>query len=141
MSRKLHAAVALGRLGGKAKSEKKTLACRLNARKPRPRKAGVDGVAGMTQPDLFTRQPAFDGATFEPAKDAERLTGQLATVRKYMRARYPVWRSLAELHERLNIPEASISARMRDLRKSRFGSYVVERQRRSPGTFEYRVRP
>ena len=36
-------AVALGRLGGlkggKAKSEKKTLACRLNARKPRKRKA------------------------------------------------------------------------------------------------------
>jgi len=100
----------------------------------------------MTQPDLFTRQPAFDGATFEPAKDAERLTGQLATVREYMLAAnlYAIgetWYSLAEIASGTGYPEGSISARLRDLRKSKFGSYLVERRRRSPGTFEYRVRP
>ena len=35
------------------------------------------------QPDLFTTTPAFDGATFEPEQDQERLTGQLATVRDF----------------------------------------------------------
>jgi hypothetical protein len=91
------------------------------------------------QPDLFTTTPAFDGATFEPEQDQERLTGQLATVREYMLA-IRLWCSLAELHGVLRIPEASISARLRDLRKPKFGSYLVERRRRSPGTFEYRVR-
>jgi hypothetical protein len=39
-------------------------------------------------------------------------------------------------------PEASVErprSALHDLRKLRFGAYAVERRRRSPGTFEYRV--
>jgi len=41
VSKKNRAAVALGRLGGKAKTEKKAAAARANARKPRPRRKPV----------------------------------------------------------------------------------------------------
>jgi hypothetical protein len=50
------------------------------------------------------------------------------------------WRTLAEIETATGFPQASISARLRDLRKPKFGPYIVERQRRRPGTWEYRVR-
>jgi predicted ArsR family transcriptional regulator len=52
------------------------------------------------------------------------------------------WRTLREIADALTIPEASASARLRDLRKERFGNYQVERQRRGEGRkglFEYRM--
>ena len=36
----------IGRKGGQAKSERKTLACRANAKLPRTRKNGASGTAG-----------------------------------------------------------------------------------------------
>jgi len=36
-------------------------------------------------------------------------------------------------------PEASVSARLRDLRKEKFGGHVVERRAVKRGLFEYRV--
>lgn len=50
------------------------------------------------------------------------------------------WHTLPEIAAGTGDPEASISARLRDLRKPRFGSYVVDRRRRSQGLFEYRLR-
>ncbi len=79
----------------------------------------------------------FDGATFEPELDGERLSGQLERVRAAMLD--GAWRSLAELAARTGAPEASVSSRLRDLRKARFGAHIVERRRRGPGLFEYRM--
>jgi RIO-like serine/threonine protein kinase len=94
----------------------------------------------MTQGTLFTVQPTFDGSTFEPEVDADRLTRQLDIVQRYMLQESDhQWRSLREISQFTEMPEASISARLRDLRKPRFGGYLVERRRRSAGTFEYRV--
>lgn len=84
----------------------------------------------------------FDGATFNAEHDEARLLGQLVRVRTLMLD--GVWRTLSEISVATGAPEASISARLRDLRKTKFGSYVVESQprgERAAGLWEYRVLP
>jgi hypothetical protein len=49
------------------------------------------------------------------------------------------WRTLEGIRSTVGGSEAGISARLRDLRKPRFGGYGVERRRVSGGLFEYRV--
>ena len=82
----------------------------------------------------------FDGETYEPDKDFVRLTGQLGRVYEFMRdAR---WHTIPEISVGAEGSEASVSARLRDLRKKKFGSHTVERRRRGEGRsgfFEYRL--
>lgn len=80
----------------------------------------------------------FSGTTFDPAKDGKRLGRQLAAVRDLM-VEYGLWLSLAQIEDCTGYPQASISARLRDLRKEQFGGFRVQRRRRSAGTWEYRV--
>lgn len=119
----------------------------------RPKPSTDDQLAGT----MFDAEPApvaikvpaapdFDGAAFEHGKDQDRLKRQLDRVVRVMRDGH--WRTYAEIAEATRDPEtgetdpeASISARLRDLRKEKFGGYTVERRRRSKGLFEYRVRP
>ena len=89
------------------------------------------------QPSIFDVRPPFDGPDLTPS-DTTRLTAQLARVRTYMLS-HGAWKSLAEIAQATGEPEASVSARLRDCRKVKHGGYSVERRRRSPGTFEYRV--
>lgn len=93
----------------------------------------------MTEPTLFDTLPRFDGATFDPALDGERLRRQLGRVFDLMRD--GAWRSLAEIAAATGDGEASISARLRDLKKPKFGAYLVERRRESGGLWRYRVLP
>lgn len=82
----------------------------------------------------------FDGPTYEPALDRDRLGRQLKKV-LYLMADQK-WRTLAEIEAALWEPQASISARLRDLRKPRNGGYTIERRRRGEaawGIFEYRM--
>lgn len=85
----------------------------------------------------------FDGETYDPKVDQPRLARQLERVRDHMLT--VDWLTLQEIASATGgYPEASISARLRDLRKVRFGSYEVVRRRRGNvkrGHFEYRVRP
>ena len=84
----------------------------------------------------------YGGKTFDPALDEERLNEQ--TVRIYRLMNDSTWRTLAEISAETHDPEASVSARLRDLRKENFGSFVVERRRRglaSGGLWEYRLLP
>ncbi len=81
----------------------------------------------------------FDGVTYEPTFDATRLRGEMAHV--YHTMKDGQWRTLGEIR-RQQYSEAGISARLRDLRKERFGSHTIERRRRgdaSRGLFEYRL--
>lgn len=92
------------------------------------------------------RELVFDGPDVTPA-DAKRLSHQHARVLKVMRGGH--WLTLAEIskgtawgkepHER--DPEPSVSARLRDLRKPRFGGYRIERRRRKVrgAQWEYRL--
>jgi hypothetical protein len=82
----------------------------------------------------------FDGSTYEPEHDRARLTGQALRVFELMLD--GEWRTLAEIEEITGDPQASISARLRDFRKPRFGSYHVARRRRGNphrGLFEYQL--
>lgn len=81
--------------------------------------------------------PLFDGLTYEPAKDKERLSRQIVQVRHMMQDGR--WRTLHDISVATGFPEASVSARLRDLRKERFGAWTVERRRCERGLWQYRV--
>jgi biotin operon repressor len=84
----------------------------------------------------------FDGDTYEPEFDQERLATQMGRV--WLALREGEWLSLREIADRVDAPEASVSARIRDLRKQRFGSHEVARRHRGErgsGLFEYQLAP
>lgn len=82
----------------------------------------------------------FNGSDYEPELDKKRLTGQILRIYELMRdGRY---RTLDEIARLTGDPAASISAQLRNLRKERFGSHTVLRQRRGDrtrGLFEYKL--
>ena len=84
----------------------------------------------------------FDGATFDENLDGERLSTLLVRVRSYMLN--GGWATLSEIATASAAgSEASVSARLRDLRTEKFGSFTVDRRRRGDpknGLHEYRVR-
>jgi len=88
----------------------------------------------MTQLDLLAQ---FDGATYEPNRDGNRLRSQLQRVRVLMLDGH--WRTLPEIAQRIGGSEAAVSARLRDLRKERNGGYTVNRRHIENGLFEYQV--
>lgn len=52
-------------------------------------------------------------------------------------------RTLSDIEKATGEPQASISARLRDFRKAKFGAWVVQRRRLKAdgGTYAYRVLP
>jgi len=82
---------------------------------------------------------SFGGSTFDEGLDGDRLRIQLAVVWRVMSDGQ--WRTLEQLSREADAPEASVSARLRDFRKEKFGGYIVERQRipNGNGLHIYRV--
>jgi hypothetical protein len=95
----------------------------------------------MYQCDLFANGTPFlaDGVTFDREADSARLGRLMAAVERAMGNRQ--WWTLAGLSRATGGPEASVSARIRDLRKPRFGGHTVERRRCANGLWEYRLTP
>lgn len=81
----------------------------------------------------------FDGETYDEDRDGERLGAQLLAVRDAFLDRQ--WHYLADLATAAHASEASVSARIRDLRKRRFGGYTIEREYVSGGLWRYRMIP
>ena len=79
----------------------------------------------------------FDGETVEPERDCPRLSRQLDLVRELMLD--GAWRSLATIALEVGGSEAGVSARLRDLRKPRFGEWTVQREYQDNGLWLYRV--
>ena len=87
----------------------------------------------------------FGGRTFDAKLDAERLGAQLTRVIQAMSD--GKWRTLSEIQSRIlsqhskRDPEASLSARLRDIRKN-WGEQAMESRRRVEdgvdGLWEYR---
>lgn len=95
------------------------------------------------QKDLLGDPPQFDGKTYDPALDEDRLRTQLGRVYELMLDGdwYQLsWiKNLIDYSYLTNCSEAGISARIRDLRKPKFGNYVIERRRVEGGLWEYRM--
>ena len=81
----------------------------------------------------------FDGATFDRERDGERLGRQMEAVKRLMLDGQ--WRTLADIADYAQGSEAACSARLRDLRKIRYGCFVVHRRYKANGVWEYRVEP
>ena len=96
-------------------------------------------------PGLFMLQiqemtpPRFDGATYQAEKDQARLGAQLKRVLAVLQSNDRWW-ALRDIAFLTGDPEASISARLRDLRKPRNGGYEVEHRRRTDAQWEYKLR-
>jgi hypothetical protein len=88
-------------------------------------------------------EPDFDGETYDPAIDKPRLQIQLEAVRALMRD--GKWRTLSEILAGIGGvgSEGGVGARLRDLRKTKFGGLDIERRRRAEaeGLWEYRYDP
>jgi len=81
---------------------------------------------------------SFDGATFSESRDGSRLASQLADVRTCLRD--GCWWGLDDIQSRTGHPQASISARIRDLRKTRNGAHTIERRYLHNGLWQYRLK-
>lgn len=90
------------------------------------------------QPSLFDEPVYFDGETYDPALDKNRLKTLLGRVFDFM-GDYR-WHTLGEIQRSCGGSEAGVSARLRDLRKARFGSYTVHRKRVDEGLWVYQLK-
>jgi hypothetical protein len=94
----------------------------------------------MSRLDPSAWQPTFDfsGKTYKADRDGERLSAQLRRVFDVMIDGN--WRTLKEIGDAAQCPEASASARLRDCRKANFNLGVkVEREFVSRGLHRYRM--
>lgn len=82
---------------------------------------------------------AFDGSTYQAPHDYVRLRGQLERVAMLMGDGQ--FHTLAEIARATGGTEASVSARLRDFRKPKYGARLVERQRVTGGLYHYRLVP
>jgi hypothetical protein len=82
----------------------------------------------------------FNGATYDRELDRKCLSKQMLIVYDLMQDKR-FW-TLRELAQATGYSQTSVSARLRDFRKEKFGSYLVESRRRgdpSDGIHEYRL--
>lgn len=80
----------------------------------------------------------FDGRTIDEDPDApKRLTGLMLRVWECVKD--GSWWTLPDLARAAQGSEPSVSARLRDFRKSRFGGFEVERELIGHGVYRYRV--
>jgi hypothetical protein len=99
-------------------------------------------VAHSQQSDLFDYRPIrFDGWLYREVLDRARLTTQLRRVCfALLDGR---WWTLKALALEVNGSVTGVSARLRDLRKPRFGGFTVQNRRRpgaeDSGVWEYRL--
>jgi hypothetical protein len=77
------------------------------------------------------------GETFDRARDGARLNGQAADVFHFMSD--GEWHTLAEISSATGHPEASVSARLRDLRSPKLGGFKVDREFVRRGLWRYRL--
>ena len=80
----------------------------------------------------------FDGETYDKEIDGERMTTQLELVRDIMSDQR--WHRNLEVANKVGCTESGAAARIRDLRKEKFGSWEIVRRRvaHGNGLHEYR---
>lgn len=84
-------------------------------------------------------QQAFDGADYVPSRDDRRLLTQIDRIRNLMMD--GKWRTYEDIAAVTGDPAPSISAQLRNLRKSEHGGYTVERKYKGDGLYIFRLDP
>lgn len=82
--------------------------------------------------------PDYDGSNYIRELDKVRLAGQMKSI--FLVMKDAEWRTLNEIAGITCFGEASISAQLRNLRKEKFGSHIVDKRRRgekNKGLWEY----
>lgn len=80
------------------------------------------------------------GPAYEENIDGKRIKDQRNAILRFMID--GVYRPLYAISQQLGIPEASVSAQLRHLRKEKFGGYRVDKKRVGVGgLWTYRVLP
>lgn len=79
----------------------------------------------------------FDGADYQPDRDTVRLTAQIGRI--YTLMRDGQWRTLDDIARQTGDPQASVSAQLRHLRKTRFGAHTVQKEYLHEGLYRYRM--
>lgn len=103
-----------------------------------PKELSLFDDSGAPTPEAAI--PHFDVETYEAEFDYGRLAPQMGLVATLMADGR--WRTLEEVAQATGCPQASVSARLRDLRKEKFGGFTVNRRARgdrAQGRFEYQV--
>lgn len=77
---------------------------------------------------------AFDGATYSPPEDFERLSKQLKRVWEVLRAHEGEWLHTSHIAQEANCPETSAGARCRDFRKDKYGRKNVKSRKAKGNT-------
>lgn len=98
---------------------------------------GMKDLFGDTPVESADSLPHFDGETYDPSLDHKRLGAQY--LRTFNLMKDEKWRTLDQISVATGDPAASVSARMRDFRKEKFGGHDVQRVRRDSGLFFYRL--
>lgn len=101
----------------------------------KPREAEEVRAGGKAIRDALSVEPR--GETYDPALDRDRLGRQSLRVQSLMAD--GAWRTLAEISTLTGDPEASVSARLRDLRRA---GWTVDRRRvgdPKAGLWQYRA--
>jgi hypothetical protein len=91
----------------------------------------------MTNGSLFDLPVPFDGPTFDQGRDGDRLHAQLGRVLAVLKDGR--WHTLGDISSQTGDPQASVSARIRDCRKPRYGGHTVARRYVERGRWEYRL--
>lgn len=85
----------------------------------------------MVQPSLD-----FDGPAIQP-EDVQSIARDLDRVKRCLCDGR--WRTLEEIAAETGVSLVSVGSRVRDLRKRKFGGYVVERERTGLRRYVYRL--
>jgi hypothetical protein len=81
----------------------------------------------------------FNGPDYQPERDHARLTAQQVEIFELVKD--AKWRTLGQIAQACNAPEASVSAQLRHLRKERFGAHTVNKRYVRAGLYEYQLVP
>ena len=79
----------------------------------------------------------FDGADYVKERDYERLVKNHFKLRELMKD--CVYRTLREISSFTGIPEASVSAGLRDFRKEKFGGHELNKRYEGNGLYSYQL--
>ena len=79
----------------------------------------------------------FDGADYVKERDYQRLANNHFKLKELMKD--SVYRTLGEISKFIDVPEASVSAGLRDFRKEKFGGHTLNKRYEGNGLYSYQL--